>query len=343
MVYRSGSHDRRGFDFVMKSFLVVIPLGLILMVFYSWKIGLAVFMYGCGTFITLEAISAPPANSPDYFIKWVRNQGRRRPILVCLGDSLTHGNCSASITPEIPSKLCQTLGMAPPVYGDAFVDPLWIVNCGQNGITSHTILHERLNKALSCQPDFILLMIGTNDVRAMYKKSWSKEVVRINNLPQEPSMQQLERNLTGILDFIRQSSPMVQIGICTLPPMGEDLKAPANKVVRDANEIIERVAAAEGERSFVIPVFERFEAILEKRRKSWNTPSVDFYFPIAMIMNPLYLALPFVDWNKLSAPFSHKLMSDGLHLNENGKDEVVDLVVDWLMKRNVAKAIAVKA
>ena len=83
MVYRSGSHDRRGFDFIMKSFLVVIPLGLILMIFYSWKIGLAVFMCGCSTFITLEAVSAPPANSPDYFIKWVRNQGRRRPILVC--------------------------------------------------------------------------------------------------------------------------------------------------------------------------------------------------------------------------------------------------------------------
>jgi lysophospholipase L1-like esterase len=343
MVYRSGAHDRRGVDAIMKTFLVVIPLGLLLMIFYSWKIGLAVFMYGCGTFITLENISAPPANSPDFFIRWVRNQGRRRPILVCLGDSLTHGNVSASITPEIPSKLCQKLGMAPPVYGDAFVDPLWVVNSGQNAITSHTILHERLNKALSCQPDFILLMIGTNDCLAMYNKLWAKGIVGINNLPQNPSMEQLERNLKGILDFIRQSSPMVQIGICTLPPMGEDLKAPANKVIRDANEIIERVAAAEGERSFVIPVFERFESILEKRRRSWNTPSIDLAIYSALIMNPLYLAMPFMNWNRLSAPFSHKLMSDGLHLNENGRDEVVDLVVDWLMKRNVAKAIAVKA
>lgn len=343
MVYRSGSHDRRGFDLVMKAFLVVIPLGLFLMIFYSWKIGLAVFMFGCGTFITLEVVSAPPANSPDYFINWVRNQDRRRPILVCLGDSLTHGNCSASITPDIPAKLCEILGMAPPKYGDTFVDPLWIVNAGQNMITSHTILHERLNKTLSCQPDFILLWIGTNDVRAIYKRAWAREVVSINNLPQKPTMEQLERNLKGILDFIRQSSPMVQIGICTLPPMGEDLKAPANKVVREANELIEKVVAAQGEGCTVIPVFERFESILEKKRRSRNTPPVDYFCYLAFFMNPLYIAVPFLDWNKLSAPFSHKLLSDGLHLNENGKDEVVGLVVDWLMKKNVAKAIAVKA
>jgi lysophospholipase L1-like esterase len=343
MVYRSGSHDRRGFDFLMKSFLVVIALGFALLVFYNWKIGLGVFMFGCGSFITLEAVSAPPANNPDNFTNFVRGQGRRRPVLVCLGDSLTHGNCSASITPEIPSKLCQTLGMAPPVYGNVFVDPLWIVNCGQNNITSHTILHERLNKALGCHPDFIVLWIGTNDVRAIYKRSWAKEVVGTNHLQQEPSMEQLERNLKGILDFIRQSSPMVQVGICTLTPMGEDLKAPANKVVRQANEIIERVVAAQGEGCTVIPVFERFESILEKRRRSWNTLSVDYFLYVALIMNPLYLAIPFLNWNKLSALFSHKLLSDGLHLNENGKDEVVELIVDWLMKKNVAKAIAVKA
>jgi lysophospholipase L1-like esterase len=341
--YRSGSHDRRGYDFFMKSFLGVIVLGLLLLVLYNWKIGLGVFMFGCCTFITLEAVSAPPANNPDFFSNWVRAQGRRRPVLVCLGDSLTHGNCSASITPEIPSKLCQTLGMAPPKYGDVFVDPLWIVNCGQNSITSHTILNERLNKALGCHPDFILLWIGTNDVRAIYKRSWAKEVVRTNHLPQEPTLEQLERNLKNILDFIRQSSPMVQIGICTLPPMGEDLKAPANKVVRAANDIIERVAAAHGERCAVIPVFSRLESILEKTRRSWNTPSVDFFFYISLILNPLFLAIPFLSWNKLSAPFSHKVLSDGLHLNENGRDEVVDLVVTWLMQTNVAKAIAVKS
>jgi lysophospholipase L1-like esterase len=330
----------------MQTSLGVIVLGILVLILYSWKIGLTVLMAGCISFITMEAISAPPENGPVNFIGWSRRQNTRKPVLVCLGDSLTHGNCSASITPEIPPKLCQALGMTPPKYNEIFSDPLWIVNCGQNGMTSRTILHERLSQALGCHPDYILLWIGTNDVRAVYKQSWSKEVVRINDLPLAPTLDGFERNLKGIVDFIRQSSPTVQIGICTLPPMGEDLKSKANAVVRKANDIIERVAGSDGEKTTLIPVFGRLEAILEKKRRSWNTPSVDWFFWISVVMNPLFHVIPFFswcNWNSLSKPFSHAILNDGLHLNEHGRDEVVDLIVDWLLKKNIAKAIAVKS
>jgi len=209
---RSGLHDRRGFDASIKLSLAMVVLSLLLMVLYSWKIGPALAMFSGVSFIVLESASAPPANRPDVFLSWARRRQNRRPVLVCLGDSLTHGNLGASITPEIPTKLCEKLGMDPPRYGITFADPLWVVNAGQNCITSHTILDERLKKALDCYPDFITILIGTNDVLAMCSKSLEKFVISTNELPEKPSMDILERNLKGIVGHLRQASPLVQIG-----------------------------------------------------------------------------------------------------------------------------------
>jgi lysophospholipase L1-like esterase len=343
MASRSGLQDRRGFVAYLKVCMAFVAIGLALLVLFSWKIGLATALLGAIGYITGQAISAPPANSPREFGAFQHRQTRRRPVLVCLGDSLTHGNCSASITPELPTKLCSKLGMELPKYGATFADPLWVVNCGQNGITSETIFNERLNKALGCYPDYVMIWIGTNDVRAMYKRSWGKKVTRMNQLSAVPTMDSLERNISGILQFIEQASPTVKIGLCTLPPLGENLKSEANKLVRQANEIIERVAATHGDQCTVISIFSQFETILEKDRRGGSLP-VDFFFPIAVVMNTLYHTFPnFFSWNLLSSLVSNSLLTDGLHINERGADLCADLVVDWLLKVGVAKAIAVKA
>lgn len=327
----------------MQFLMMLMPCSVLLMLFYSWKIGLALGLFSCINFISFEAMTARPDNNPSAFSSWARTRDHRRPVLLCLGDSLMHGNCSASITPEIPVKLCAALGLPTPDYGVTFSDPVWIVNAGQNSITSHTILHERLNTALNVYPDYILIMIGTNDLRAMYSPRECKVVMRHNELPEAPSMHVLERNITGIIHFIREASPKVEIGLCTLPPMGEDLQSASNKLVREANALIERVAVAAGEKVTLIPVFAELESVLEKQRKRWSMP-FDYWLIAAALLNPMFHLMTMVaTWNLLSKPLGFVVLADGLHLNERGRDVVVDLVVDWLTRRNVAKAIAVKS
>jgi acyl-CoA thioesterase-1 len=211
----------------------------------------------------------------------------------------------------------------------------------KNGITSHTILNERLNKAMGCYPDYVLVWIGTNDVRAMYKTAWGNQVVSTNGLPHRPSISILERNLVGIVSFIRQSSPAVKIAICTLPPMGEDLKSSANKLVRDANQVIERVGKST-EACAVIPVFDRLESLIEKSRRGKKAVSVEKFFLLFSWMMPAYHIFRVGSWNTLSAMVGNTVMTDGIHLNERGAAVVTDLIVEWLLKANVAKAIAVK-
>ena len=338
------SHDRRFFDPLLKLSLVAILVSFGILIFYSWKLGLAAVLLSCISFITLESISAPPANRPSIFIPWSRRQQQqRRPVLLCFGDGLTHGNCSASFTPEIPAKLCAKLGMDPPRYGLTFADPLWVVNAGQNGITSHTILRERLNHALGCYPDFVCVWIGMNDVRAMYSSVWAREVVGTNGLAEVPTLANFQRNLSQIIQFIRQASPMVRVAVCTLPPMGENLRSSANQWIRQANDVIEQVVATSGdEKVCVIPIFANMESALEKKRSRFSMPPEAFPF-LMTLMCPLYHMMGTIfSWNVLSSLTGGMYLWDGIHLNERGADLVADLIVEWLMNVHVAKAIAVK-
>lgn len=329
----------------MKALLVSMPLSLGLMVLYSWKIGLVTLMFAAVSFIVLEAVSAPPANGPRSFLKsFLPNQITSSPTLVCLGDSLTHGNCSSSFTPNIPRKLAEALGMEPPSLSKIFNAPLWVVNAGQNGIGSYTIREERVQGAMNCYPDYVLLLIGTNDVRAMYKPAWAKRMVSTWELPQTPTLENYEYNLREILDFIQETSINTHIGVCTLPPMGENLAAPANDWVRKANVVIEKTVNSYNQKCTVVPLYERFESILEKKPNKQNSWSVDYFFPVAVMMNFLFHLMPgFFTWNSLSKPFGNLLLSDGLHLNDYGSDTVTEVVIEWLLANNIAKSIAVKS
>jgi len=211
---RSGLHDRRGFDTPIQLSLGMVVVAILVLILYNILVGIVLALFFATTFIVLESVSSPPANRPDVFMYWSKRQGKRRPVLLCFGDSLTHGQIGGSVTPEIPGKLCETLGMDPPKYGLTFADPVWVVNAGQNGITSYTILTERINKAMGTYPDYISIMIGTNDVLCMCDGTGilKNRIIGINDLPEQPTMQKYEKNLKGIVNHIRQASPNVQIG-----------------------------------------------------------------------------------------------------------------------------------
>lgn len=342
---RSGDHDRRLFDVVLKLCLGMVVASLLLMIFYSIPIGLTMLIFSCMYFIHIEMISGPPPNNPREFTAWSHKQYKRRPTLLCLGDSLTHGKVSSNITPEIPIKLASMLGMETPVWGLTFNDPIWVVNAGQNFLTSHVILHERLSKAMGTFPDYVYLMIGTNDILGIWNKMYGNTMAYTHTLLDgEPSMKTFERNIRDIVNFIRESSPLVELGVCTIPPLGEDLNSDVNRIVKEANRIIERIIVAEkDERTTLLPIFERMETVLEKSKSKKRGLSMVMNGIYTSTMLPIYQVFP-VSLNTLSKHISgYTLHTDGVHLNEAGRDIIVDCIIDWLRTRNIAKIVAVKS
>ena len=84
-----------------------------------------------------------PEMSADSF---VRDSNDNRPIVLCCGDSITHGhigyNWVGALREQDSSKI--------------------YVNAGINGDLAWN-LNQRLKNALKCNPDYITILIGTND------------------------------------------------------------------------------------------------------------------------------------------------------------------------------------
>lgn len=338
-----GKHDRRGFDSAIKLHVVLGGLSLLLWILYDWRVGSILSVYAWSVFYVLQRVSSPPVNSPENYDIWRQYlQRSHRPVLLCLGDSLTHGTVSANFSKRIPVKLATVLSMPlPPKQDEYFMDPIWVVNAGQNMITSHTVCQERVRPALRCNPHYVVLMIGTNDVRAMYKRSWANQSMSVNKLPRKPTMQQLERNIRTILEQIRQASPLVKVAVCTLPPLGEDLNTPANHLIRQANVLIEKVVMDfSDDKIHLIPIYARMEGILEKSHGEGS--SIDDAVRWGILGATLRYLTPLFTFDRLSLLLGNTLLWDGLHLNERAGELLTDAIVEWLVKVNVVKVIVLK-
>jgi len=98
-----------------------------------------------------------PKMSADSF---VRDSNDNRPIVLCCGDSITHGhigyNWVGALREQDSSKI--------------------YVNAGINGDLAWN-LNQRLKNALKCNPDYITILIGTNDAMGSQKIKFIQEYI----------------------------------------------------------------------------------------------------------------------------------------------------------------------
>lgn len=335
--------DRRGNSAVQLIAVLIAAISLLCLFFGKALISLILMVASLVAGLIWEKITRPPTNNAANFLIQFRSMSPPRPVLVCLGDSLTHGKVSDNWIVKIAPRVAQKMRFEPPKPGD-FQDPVWVVNAGQNSITTFVVLQERLRAALACYPDYIVLMIGTNDVLSVYSPMASRDKVSTFNLPEPPSIQGFRRDLVAILDFLTKASPKTEVGVCTLPPMGENLAGPANKLIKEANEIIHSAVdthAANGKVS-LIEVGERFQSeIVSKNEGGKKALDVSLMVPLQVVQAPLHHLLG-LSWKSMTGLSSGCILHDALHFNEDAGDIMADLVTEWLFQKNVHKAIAVK-
>lgn len=147
-------------------------------------------------------------------------------ILLCAGDSITEG--------EYPRHLRRMLSQ------DGL--RVRVLNRGRRGYTSREylkFLSERERELAEAQPDYILLQLGTNDVR-----------VDDDFTP----AQEFERTMREIIAvfgrFRNRRGGSSEIFLATIPPLPASLSYPFNaqsaeRVVREINPILKKIAAEE--------------------------------------------------------------------------------------------------
>jgi lysophospholipase L1-like esterase len=297
---------------------------------------------GLVVFITAERLSRPPHNGPHEFVKQDNKRGKRdedERVLVCLGDSLTHGACSANWVDDVVPSLTKQLQKDIKTK-----TTLTVVNAGQNGICTHTVLHEKVNHVVACRPDYIFIMIGSNDAMAIYREDWASERMHAWNLTEKPTEDVLIRNLTDTVKALLDQTTAV-IAIATLPPFGENVNSASNKIIQSINSRIKTLEyhflgeiksdSRETTRVSVIDVNSALWAEINSQRSRKNTKpthSIDMFLPYATVMGILHCVFG-LSWNALTRLSGNVVLCESLHLNEDGGSILRNEVVHWLMDK----------
>jgi len=235
-----------------------------------------------------------PKMSADSFI---RDSSDNRPIVLCCGDSITHGhigyNWVGALREQDSSKI--------------------YVNAGINGDLAWN-LNQRLENALKCNPDYITILIGTNDAMGSQKIKFIQEYYVTNKgLPQLPSMDWYKKELESMIQCIKSHSN-AKIAISTLPWIGERASDDIISVVKEYNNIIKNIASKYD--LILIDFFSHLSKFIGSN--SASHPYETTQWRTLRVLRAIILHYVFSqNWNQIGKKYGLKALCDHIHLNED--------------------------
>jgi lysophospholipase L1-like esterase len=223
-----------------------------------------------------------------------------KPLLITLGDSITQGNMSAS--------------------WQKYLSPnLQVLNAGVNADLVQTAL-QRLEAVSQCAPDFVSILLGTNDVLAAMNKERYNRYVQKGKIYDEVDIEAFERQYRLLVELLLQQTN-AQLLIISPPPITEDLSFTTNKTMISYREVLKTIAR-EYHASY-IPFGETLEAALSQNA----VQLVDFDKSLSLQKKAIRLYHLFGStWNKISEERHAQFLTDNVHLNEKAAGILANLL-----------------
>ena len=251
----------------------------------------------------------PPKNYPNPAAIVPQKQ-----ILICAGDSLTHGNVSYDWVNDLSAQLSdyQTF------------------NAGINADLSYTLLN-RLDDIIVMKPHHINILIGGNDIVAQSRPLTKNDrYITANKIPwgTQPSIDTYQDNLHKIITRLKQETTAT-ISLMSIAPIGEDLQHPIYKTVEKYNKIVKKIADTEG--VAYLPLHEMMDDYLQKNKAQSHIPyeKTRLYTSKSAAMN-IFLHW---NWDKITQHHQHLLTFDNLHFNSVGGGMIRDLLINHLKNK----------
>ena len=231
-------------------------------------------------------------------------------IVVCYGDSITRGLISASYVAVLKRRMGQA--------------NLRFLNSGVNNDVTFNLL-RRIHPLIEVQPDFITVLVGTNDVIASLSPYGALFYYALKRLPRWPTLEWSLASLRRVIAHLRRETRAV-IGLCSIPPLGENLNTLPNQRVRAYNSALQEIANTNG--LAYVPVFEHLVAHLPHSDGREFTASVNLLGEL--MLRRYVFKEPFERFSR-SKGFS--LLTDGVHLNESAAGLVAEEIEGFLRGR----------
>jgi lysophospholipase L1-like esterase len=255
-------------------------------------------------------IMAPAKGNPAEFLSQPRVPGQH--VTVCLGASMVHG--------RVCIDFVDLLRQCFPAPGYAFV------NAGVNGDLAWNAL-QRLPSVIECDPDAVVVLVGTNDILASLSDRVAATAVKSKHLPVRPSLPWYGENLSRIV-FELQAATQACIALCSLPPLGENLASEAGVRVAAYNAVIKDVAQACG--AAYLPVYEWHVDYLAALRRTEGIAYADR--PAVVMGAALEHYLLGHSWDEISARHNLVLTTDQIHPNSTGAAFIVEEIARFLSR-----------
>jgi lysophospholipase L1-like esterase len=275
----------------------------------TWVVfGIILFVLLCVAglvFWLLRLARQRPQNSPA---RISLQEGVGRPLFVCVGDSLTQGNMSANYV-DMLAERCPDL--------------TW-VNAGVNAEVAYEVL-QRLDEIIRLQPDYVSILIGTNDANlALIREQWQAQL-KISQIPETLTVEGYRRNLTEIVQRL-QAETEAKIALLSLPTIGEESEHYAFQQAARYSGIIQEVAAELG--VAYLPLNERMTAYLEEHHADQKYPFEKW--DVAMAALSVKHLVLHTGLDRISAEHGFVLHVDHLHLNTHGGEMIADLIEEFI-------------
>jgi lysophospholipase L1-like esterase len=188
---------------------------------------------------------------------------------------------------------------------------------------------QRLPDIVKRQPDYVIVLLGDNDVLALISTKVAQFDRLTKHLPSRPSPQWYRENIQAIVHRLR-SDTSARIALCSLIPIGEDpgasnpFQAEANRRIEEYSAILKEIAHAEA--VSYIPFYERIhELILASPGHAFT--SFDFLPFYRDVFRQFVLRKSNDEIGRLNGWQFHR---DGIHLNSRSGEILADLVQQFL-------------
>ena len=230
--------------------------------------------------------------------------------VVCLGASMVRGQLSYNFVNLLEQHMAEG--------GFQFI------NAGVAGDQAYNVL-MRLDSVIDYRPDFVIILVGTNDVTA----ALSPKLARISRLtrrfPQPPSAEFYQHNMLRIIRTLKEKTS-AKIVLVSLPVLGEDLESIPNQRIKEYNALLKEIA--DREQVGYLPVHEHQERYLREvqqgRGRSYEGGAM---LTIKALIRHYWLRQNF---DEISKKHHFLLLTDGIHMNSRGAAFIADEIESFL-------------
>lgn len=187
----------------------------------------------------------------------------------------------------------------------------------------------RVPEIVGCRPDYVIVLLGDNDVLALVSDKHARFVRTTKRLPQSPSPEWYRQNMRAIVRRLKAGTN-ARIGLCSLIPLGE-APVSSDSFQSQSNRLIEQFSAiakgiAHDEVVGYIPVYERMHELIQAcPGKAFTAFDIlPFYRDV---FRQYVLHKTHDEIGELNGWRFHR---DGIHLNSRSGKLVADLVAQFL-------------